>query len=501
VYSIFMMFDNTKQLQEVIQHGFSQCHILVVGDIMLDRYYWGDVERISPEAPVPVLQIRQETSAPGGAANVARNLAALGARVTLAGVVGTDTIGQGVLKQLNAVGVQTDQVLTCAARPTTCKTRVIGNHQQMLRIDAEQTMALDADVENALYQGLDDVLPQVQAILLSDYAKGVLSDTLCQRLMTAAHQYAIPVVVDPKQHDFTRYSGATLITPNRHELAVALQVKSPSLEQLYVGAEQLRRDLAFRYVVITLGELGMAVLDDQHGLSRIPALAREVFDVSGAGDTAVAILTVALTAGLAIADAARLANLGAGLAVGHVGAASISAGELLALLDVPMTRTSMDKICTLEQALQRVAQWRTQKQRIVFTNGCFDLLHAGHATYLEQARCYGQRLIVGLNSDQSVQLLKGAGRPVMVEQDRARLLAALAVVDAVILFAETDPLELICAIKPDVLVKGADYQPHQVVGAAEVKSWGGELILIPMVAGRSTSALIAQLQQSVLIDY
>ncbi|EIC21390.1 bifunctional D-glycero-beta-D-manno-heptose-7-phosphate kinase/D-glycero-beta-D-manno-heptose 1-phosphate adenylyltransferase HldE [Thiorhodovibrio frisius] len=487
-----MSFSDPAAVREAVTSGFGGRRLLVAGDLMLDRYLWGEVQRISPEAPVPVLRLRRETEVAGGAANVARNLAALGLKVELAGVIGQDTEAERLLALLRQAGIGTDAVVGASERGTSTKTRAIGNHQQMLRIDREETRPLEPALEDALFAAISPRLKDVHSLLLSDYAKGVLSGGLCQRLIQAARALGKPVWVDPKGRDFSRYQGASLMTPNRAELAVALGLSASELPSLLTGADRLRETLELEALVITLGELGMTLIDAQ-GQHQIPAVAREVFDVSGAGDTAIAVLAAALTAGLTRADAVALANLGAGVVVGRVGTAQLEAAELLAAMEQDSANAQQAKILTREALLERLRHWRDQGERVVFTNGCFDLLHAGHVSYLAQARQYGQRLILGLNSDDSVRALKGPQRPIVSEADRALVLAGLTAVDAVVIFNESTPLELIRAIRPDVLVKGADYRPEQVVGADEVQGYGGQLVLIPLLPERSTSAMIAEL--------
>ncbi|WPL18798.1 Bifunctional protein HldE [Thiorhodovibrio winogradskyi] len=491
-----MILADPVAVRAALANGFGARRLLVVGDLMLDRYLWGEVQRISPEAPVPVLRLRRETEVAGGAANVARNLAALGLEVELAGVIGEDAEAERLLALLREADIGTRAILSTSERGTSTKTRAIGNHQQMLRIDREETTALEAGLEDALFAAIQPLLAGVHGLLLSDYAKGVLSGGLCQRLIQAARALGKSVWVDPKGLDFSRYQGASLMTPNRAELAAALGQPATELPPLLTGANRLRETLGLEALVVTLGELGMTLIDAQ-GQQQIPAVAREVFDVSGAGDTAIAVLAAALTAGLTRTDAVALANLGAGVVVGRVGTARLEAAELLAAMEQDNASAQQAKILTPEALLERLRHWRDQGERIVFTNGCFDLLHAGHVSYLAQARQYGQRLLVGLNSDDSVRALKGPQRPIMPEADRALVLAALVAVDAVVIFSEPTPLELIRAIRPDVLVKGADYRPEQVVGADEVQRHGGQLVLIPLLPERGTSAMIGRLKAQV----
>lgn len=487
------MFQQTDKVIATVRAGFGGRRVLVVGDLMLDRYLWGDVRRISPEAPVPVLRLARQTEVAGGAANVARNLVGLGMRVSLAGVTGQDTERERLLALLMGQGIDTEGVLVDANRPTTTKTRVVGNHQQMLRIDAERMGSIGAVLADRLLREIEPRLADSDAVVLSDYAKGVLTGDLCARLIAAAKAHRLPVLVDPKGQSFQRYAGATLITPNRAELAVASGVDGDDLDALLQAAVGMRERLGLEQLMLTLGELGIALVSAD-GVRRIPAAAREVFDVSGAGDTVIAAVAAARAAGLDPVDSAHLANLAAGVVVGKVGTAAISADELAAAIADESALEQGSKVGSLEQVLDRVRQWRERGERIVFTNGCFDLLHVGHVTYLERARRHGQRLVIGLNTDRSVRALKGAQRPLINQADRARVLAALAAVDAVVLFDDDTPIELIRQIQPDVLAKGADYREHEVVGAAEVKTWGGQVVLVPLVDGRSTSGIIERMQ-------
>jgi D-beta-D-heptose 7-phosphate kinase/D-beta-D-heptose 1-phosphate adenosyltransferase len=487
------VFQQTDKVIATVRAGFGGRRVLVVGDLMLDRYLWGDVRRISPEAPVPVLRLAQQTEVAGGAANVARNLVGLGMRVSLAGVTGQDTERERLLALLMGQGIDTEGVLVDVNRPTTTKTRVVGNHQQMLRIDAERMGSIGAVLADRLLREIEPRLADSDAVVLSDYAKGVLTGDLCARLIAAAKAHRLPVLVDPKGQSFQRYAGATLITPNRAELAVASGVDGDDLDALLQAAVGMREQLGLEQLMLTLGELGIALVSAD-GVRRIPAAAREVFDVSGAGDTVIAAVAAAHAAGLDPVDSAHLANLAAGVVVGKVGTAAISADELAAAIADESALEQGSKVGSLEQVLDRVRQWRERGERIVFTNGCFDLLHVGHVTYLERARRHGQRLVIGLNTDRSVRALKGAQRPLINQADRARVLAALAAVDAVVLFDDDTPIELIRQIQPDVLAKGADYREDEVVGAAEVKAWGGQVVLVPLVDGRSTSGIIERMQ-------
>ena len=484
-----------ERLIETVRDRFGDTGqwVLVVGDLMLDRYFIGEVERISPEAPVPVILVKQQNERAGGAANVAANLAQLGVPTRLAGCVGNDIDGQALLRLVNGMGIATDGVLLSSHRPTTTKTRMMGGHQQMLRLDQENRAPFNAE-ESAQLEAL--VMQQLAArpalIILSDYAKGVLAASLCSAFINEARKLNIPVLVDPKGHDYSKYRGATALTPNKRETAEACRVDANDNDALMQAAAELRKSLNLDFFAVTRGEEGISVIGDDTVL-HIPATAKQVFDVSGAGDTVIATLAAGLIGGLDAPEAFHLANIAAGVVVGKVGTVPIAQEELLQALLTQESAAQADKICDLPSLKARVLNWRKHGERIVFTNGCFDLLHAGHVTYLEAARKTGDRLVLGLNTDRSVRALKGPTRPVIHELDRARVLAALEAVDAVILFDDDTPLALIEAIRPDVLVKGSDYSENEVVGGAEVKSWGGRIALIPIVPGRSTSGIIEKL--------
>lgn len=486
-------------LIDTIKRGFlptagSNAWALVIGDLMLDRYLWGKVERVSPEAPVPVVLLEKESCNPGGAANVAANLASLGLPCRLLGCIGDDEAGKQIIKSLAQNRIGADSIVHLPNRPTITKTRIVGGHQQMLRVDCESGTPLDTDELQLLEIAVRQAIASAPAIIvLSDYDKGVLHPALCQTVIQLAREADIPVLVDPKGRDYTKYRGATALTPNRRETSEACG-NITDTDALLDAAEQLRRDLALDFLAVTRSEEGISLLEEQQRL-HIPAMAKQVFDVSGAGDTVIATLAAGMVAGLNHYDALHLANLAAGIVVGKVGTVPVNREELLAELANEDMREQGDKICNLPHLLERIVGWRAMGQRIVFTNGCFDLLHAGHVTYLEAARKQGDKLILGLNSDRSVSALKGPSRPVIHEQDRARVMAALEAVDAVILFDEDTPLQLICAIKPDILAKGDDYTEDQVVGGLEVKSWGGKVALVPIVPGRSTSSTIDKLSR------
>ncbi len=513
-----MMFENSSKILETLKSGFQHKEVLVVGDLMLDRYVWGDVCRISPEAPVPVVRVGRETERCGGAANVALNLAGLGLLPKVVGFVGEDSTAYKLGELLRQAGVDGSSIVSLADRPTITKTRIIGGHQQMLRLDYEKHLPIAGkDVNDLLFVIHKLIENRPAAVILSDYDKGVLQqEEVCREVISHAKKEAIPVFVDPKGVNYSKYTGATALSPNRQELADAARLSRSSkdvssAEQLDVLLEAgvgLVRQLEVDFLAVTLSEQGVALVSSEgsahsDGQVRvIPSLAREVYDVSGAGDTVIATLTAGIVAGLSRLEALHLANLAAGVVVGKVGTAPIKNHELMTALASEEAMEWSDhhgwmsaKICTLETLMVRVAQWREKGEHIVFTNGCFDLLHAGHVNYLHKARLLGDRLVVGLNTDRSVRILKGPSRPVIAEGERAQILAALASVDAVVLFDEETPLRLINAVRPEILAKGADYTEDQVVGAEAVKFWGGHVALVPLVQGRSTTGTLERINK------
>jgi D-beta-D-heptose 7-phosphate kinase/D-beta-D-heptose 1-phosphate adenosyltransferase len=480
-----------EQLHEAIQeieHGWAAKRLLVVGDVMLDKYIWGEVARISPEAPVPVVRAIRQSEQPGGAANVAMNLARLGAQVVVAGFTGGDEDQRLLAAVLRANGISPEFVIS-EGFPTITKLRILGGSQQMLRLDSERLAERAQGNHDRLVERVLNLLPGSDAVVLSDYAKGALTPEVCQQVIQAARKLEIPVLADPKNVDFSRYRGATTICPNRSELAAAVRADAHDLEALLAAAESIIRPLDIEFLTATLSEKGIALVRPGSRFLA-PAVAREVFDVSGAGDTVIAVLALCLASRLRPETAVQLANVAAGIVVGKAGTAPVEKHELLAALAPRMGLLAEDKVVTRSELVSRVVRWKAKGERVVFTNGCFDLLHIGHIRLLEQARRFGDRLIVAVNSDASVTELKGPGRPIVRERERAGVLAALAAVDAVVVFAEPTPLELIVAIRPDGIVKGGDYDADTVVGAREVRDWGGEVKIVPIVEGYSTSRLI-----------
>ncbi len=461
---------------------FSPVGVLVAGDVMLDEYWFGPTSRISPEAPVPVVRVTGTESRPGGAANVAVNLACLGAATVLAGVVGADARATTLKGLLADQGIQADLVAT-ASRPTITKLRILSRNQQLIRLDTEDRFAAD-DVA-PLAQVLERRLPAATVCVLSDYAKGTLGQV--EALIAACRAREVPVLVDPKGTDFERYRGATVLTPNLAEFE-AVAGPCPTEEEIAARGDALRIALDLTALVITLGERGMAVIGADGEAEFLPARARRVFDVTGAGDTVIATLAAGLGAGLSLMDAAALANLAAGLVVGKIGVGSVTPAELrLALHEHGQGGRAL---LSREEARRIAAEVRGRGERLVMTNGCFDILHAGHVAYLEEAKQRGDRLLVAVNDDASVTRLKGPGRPINPLADRMAVLAGLAAVDWVVAFGEDTPEQLIGEVLPDVLVKGGDYRPGNIAGARLVLENGGTVEVLSLREGRSTTAIV-----------
>lgn len=469
-----------------INPRFDSAHVIVVGDLMLDRYWHGDTARISPEAPVPVVKVEQLEDRVGGACNVALNIASLGAGASLVGVVGRDEAAQTLSERLHSAGIHTD-FQESPDKPTITKLRVISRQQQLLRLDFEEPF--DADDTDQILAKTLALLPRASVLVLSDYAKGVLREP--QTLIAEAKLSGIKILVDPKGDDFTRYAGATLLTPNRGEFEAVVGVCANERELVSKG-QALLEQLQLEALLITRGDQGMTLLRTDYAALHLPARAREVFDVTGAGDTVIAVLAAALAAEETLPNAVILANLAAGIVVGKLGTATISGPELRRA--VLQEQGSERGVVNAEQLLVDIADARTQGERLVFTNGCFDILHAGHVRYLEQARKLGDRLIVAVNADESVQKLKGPGRPINPAERRMAVLAGLEAVDWVVCFAEDTPERLLELIKPDILVKGGDYSKEEVVGWQIVEGYGGEVRALDFLDDCSTTAIVEKIQ-------
>jgi D-beta-D-heptose 7-phosphate kinase/D-beta-D-heptose 1-phosphate adenosyltransferase len=466
---------------------FDQARVLVLGDIMLDRYWEGGTFRISPEAPVPVVKVEQIKDRPGGAGNVALNIAALGAAARLGGYTGDDEMADSLQDMLRGAGV--DCAFTRVPHmPTITKLRVISRHQQLIRLDFEEAALASAGLP--LDENPAASLVGCGALVLSDYAKGALDDP--QPLIAAARAAGVPVLVDPKGAEFARYRGATLLTPNLHEFEAVVGSCS-SESELVARGEQLMAELELQALLVTRGEHGMTLLRPGEEELHLPARAREVFDVTGAGDTVIAVLAAAVAAGATLPQAVGLANMAASIVVGKLGTAAVSAPELRRA--VQQEQGSERGAVTLEQLQVAVADARSQGEKVVFTNGCFDIIHAGHVTYLEQAHKLGDRLIVAVNSDESVRRLKGKGRPINPQDRRMAVLAGLEAVDWVVCFTEDTPEPLLETLRPDILVKGGDYAGKEdVVGWEIVEGYGGEVKVLGVVDNVSTSAIVSQIQ-------
>ena len=467
---------------------FQDARLLVVGDVMLDRYWHGDASRISPEAPVPVVRVGKREDRPGGAGNVALNIAALGSAATLVGVVGNDDTAGELQARLEAAGVYC-KFSRSAGKPTITKLRVIGHQQQLIRLDFEERFSPE-DIPG-LPATVARLLPDADALLLSDYDKGALDQV--EQLIALGGKLGIPVVVDPKGKDFGRYRGATLVTPNLAEFE-AVMGPSADEQELVEKGEKMIRELALEALLITRGEHGMTLIRPNAPELHLPARAQEVYDVTGAGDTVISVLTAALAAGEKLTDAVVLANLAAGLVVGKLGTAAISAPELRRALMA--AQDSGRGIMSAGQLRIAVEDARDHGERIVFTNGCFDVIHAGHVGYLDEARKLGDRLVVAVNDDASVGRLKGPGRPINPLDRRLRVLAGLSAVDWVVSFSEDTPERLLRDLRPDALVKGGDYTIDQVVGGELVKSWSGEVHVLAFIDDCSTSAIVEKMKQS-----
>lgn len=468
----------------------SHPRILVIGDLMIDHYLWGGCERISPEAPVQVVDIARETTVLGGAGNVINNLAALGSSVFVAGVIGDDEIGEELQKMLNNLGVSTDGLVIQEARKTSKKSRIVASNQQILRYDRESKEAISESSVHAVVAYAASIMGQCDVVILSDYGKGVITDSVAQGIISHARTFGKKVLVDPKGKDYTKYRGAYLLTPNKKEASEATGMLINDDASLRQALISLKKMCDLECSMITLSEDGIAI--DDGTMRRFPTVAREVFDVTGAGDTVIASLSFALSCGMSIDDAAKFANRAAAVVVGKIGSATVTLDEIEEYEASLHQSDSRDHLKTHTQIVEIVERLKAKNKRIVFTNGCFDILHVGHVKYLQEAKSYGDVLIVGLNTDNSVRTLKGPTRPVNSEEDRAYILGALEAVDYVVLFSDETPYELIKSIAPDILVKGGDYEGKAVVGA----EFSGELRLVQFVDGKSTTATIARINNA-----
>jgi D-beta-D-heptose 7-phosphate kinase/D-beta-D-heptose 1-phosphate adenosyltransferase len=477
-------------------NGFHAARVLVLGDVMLDRFVYGSVERISPEAPIPVVNVERVLDMPGGAANVARNIAAMGAHAIILGVVGDDAWAGDLRVQLASSATIDAHLIVDSSRPTSVKTRYVADGQQVMRADRESRDPLPANIAERLLDEFSAALAGADAVVLSDYAKGVLSDPVTRAAIDIARRAGKIVIVDPKSKNFARYHGATVLTPNQVELQQACGQECLGDEQVVKGAYRILEQGICDTMVVTRGKDGMSIVQAGGKAVHLPTAKRQVFDVSGAGDTVVAVISLGLAVGAAVVDAAALANIAAGIVVGKRGTATVTAGEMIAIQRPFDGSMDPQKIFALDTVLQLARSWREQGLKIAFANGCFDLLHPGHISLLEQARRSADRLIVGLNADSSIRRLKGPNRPIQTEVARATVLSAVKSVDAVVIFAEDTPIDLIEVLAPDVLVKGADYTLDQVVGADFVIRRGGKVLLADLLTGHSTTDTVTRVTGS-----
>lgn len=480
---------DTENLVNAVRR-LARTSVMVIGDVMLDRYVYGPVHRISPEAPVPILTVEREVAMPGGAGNVVRNLTALGAAVAFVSVVGDDQAGSDLTGLVGGQPGVEPWLLVQGSRTTTVKTRYVSQGQQLLRSDREETTAIHPKLAERMLRIAGDTLAATAVAVLSDYNKGVLGGTIPAQLIAAARVAGRKVIVDPKGPDYSRYAGADIITPNRRELAEATGMDVDTEAAITLAATALRNQHGFGAVLVTRAEDGMTLITAD-GAEHFPAEAADVYDVSGAGDTVVATLAAGMAAGIELRMAVRLANIAAGIVVGKVGTAVAREEDLLSALSPQ--GGALRKVVNRDVAAEQVERWRRRGWRTGFTNGCFDLLHPGHVHLLEQARSQCDRLVVGLNSDASVRRLKGPTRPVQSEAARAAVLASLSAVDLVVIYDEDTPEVTLQELRPELLVKGADYTLDKVVGADLVRGWGGRVWLAELLQGHSTTATVAKI--------
>ncbi len=466
--------------------------VAVIGDVMTDRYVTGSVDRISPEAPVPVNLVKSERNVLGGAANTAANLSSLGCQVYMCGMRGDDANGDLLAQLLDGAGIDKSGLLVTSGYRTTTKVRILGARQQMMRLDFEEKRPLDAGERETLISWLTDLLEKgLGSIVLSDYGKGMITDEVAQAVITLARRYSVPVLVDPKGSDWEKYRGAYGITPNIKEVSDCIGTAVPNEDEAIIEAgEKVRKAYDLTYLFVTRSEKGITCLGENGAIHRA-SLAQDVFDVSGAGDTVIAVTAAAVAAGLDMETILELSNTAAGIAVSKVGTYQVKRQEVLKAWQDDGHVSDEERVLTWEEAEKKVQCWQARGETVVFTNGCFDMLHRGHITYLTQAAKLGAHLLIGLNSDASVKRLKGEERPINGEMDRAFMLASLRMVDGVVLFGEDTPEELLSHLKPDILVKGGDYKPEEVAG----RQYAGRVEILSFVDGYSTTGLISKIRK------
>jgi D-beta-D-heptose 7-phosphate kinase/D-beta-D-heptose 1-phosphate adenosyltransferase len=462
---------------------------------MLDRFVYGDVERISPEAPIPILKISREVTMLGGAGNVVRNLVALGVTPYFLSLIGDDSEGREVMRLINLHDEINSKLIIECGHKTIVKTRFSAGSQQLLRVDLETQAVLTKHSHKSLLNNALKLIPKVNAIVLSDYDKGMLDKEIIRQLIKEARTIDKPVIVDPKGNDYSIYSGAYLITPNRKELYEATGLSVNSDTEIVKAARLIMNEYSISNILVTRSYDGMTLITESDDIYHLPTNAHEVFDVSGAGDTVVSVMTVSIASGITLPIAIKLANVAAGIVVGKIGTAVAYTSDIItSLYNSEVTAIKM-KVVDRIMAIDQVSRWKCAGQKVGFTNGCFDLLHPGHFSLLHQSRAQCDHLVVGLNSDRSVKQLKGENRPIQSEMIRANVVASIPFVDLVIIFDENTPYNLIVDLHPDILIKGGDYKKDQIIGADLVQKWGGKIILAELMAGYSTTTIISSMKQ------
>jgi len=464
--------------------------VLVVGDIMLDEHIWSKVNRISPEAPVPVADVVSIVYTPGGAGNVANNIQALGGEAYLVGVVGKDTAKDKLFEALGERGIGTDKIIVDKHRPTTLKSRIIAHGQHVVRVDREERSPISNGLSQRVLESAKRIINEVDALLISDYDKGVVSAKVTRNLIIMAKKQGKIISIDPKGSDYQKYMGATVVTPNQRELEIATKTVIMCESSLVKAGRKLLQELKAEFVLVTKGEEGMSLFERKGKITHISAVTSEIYDVTGAGDTVVATLTLALAAGVKFREAAELSNWTAGAVVRKVGTATVTRKELEEITQYRLGEKTNKKIGSLDELKQISKRLKKEGRKVVFTNGCFDLLHIGHIKYLQKAKEFGDVLVIGVNSDNSVKKIKGEKRPLLPQEERAQILAALECVDYVIIFSELTPEKVIEALKPNVHVKGGDYQPEELPEARIVESYGGKVMVVNEIEEKSTTELI-----------
>jgi D-beta-D-heptose 7-phosphate kinase/D-beta-D-heptose 1-phosphate adenosyltransferase len=497
LYSLLVAKSGLMSISSIIKR-FGELRVLVIGDLMLDRYAWGRVIRISPEAPVPVLKVLSENLLPGGAANVGSNLRSLGANVEICGVIGKDYEGEKLIELLERIGIDSKNIILDPKRPTTTKTRLVAGTQQIARMDREETCPISDELKTRLMDMITRLVKErpPHGIIISDYAKGLIGEDISGEIIRLAKREEIFIAVDPKGKDFAKYSGTNVITPNQKEAEEVCGFSIEDERTLKRAIEILMEETHADCVLITRGKQGISFCVKGSEIKTISSDAREVFDVTGAGDTVVSVSTLSYLSSKSWEDSVRIANLAAGIVVGRVGTATVTQADLIEHFEDDKHLIS-GKILSREVLSATISRLKAKGEKIVFTNGCFDLLHVGHLRLLKEAKKLGDVLVVAINSDSSVRALKGEGRPLISENDRAHIIASLDCVDYVSLFAEDTPLELIKVLKPDILVKGGDYTLDTVVGRDFVEGYGGRVCIIPLIEGVSTSALVNKIRDGI----